>query len=95
MTDKRTDKSNNALFFHLPFHPSNPPSSHIQALWNNTTATPPDAEQLTNLSNYSGHKIPISKLIVAYSRPPNLGNLLSCCKVKKQKTQGHQSQDKT
>ena len=91
MTSKTTNKSNNALFYHLPFHPSNPPSSHIQTLWDNTIANPPNAKQLINLSNYSGHKIPISKLIVAYSRPPNLGNLLSCRKVKKQKTKGHQS----
>ena len=77
--DKTKDKSNiDALFFHLPFHPSNPPSSHIQSLWRG------DAKKLTNLTNYTGHKIPISKLIVAYSRPPNLGNLLSCRKVKPQ-----------
>jgi len=77
--NKTKDKSNtDALFFHLPFHPSNPPSSHIQSLWRD------DAKKLTNLTNYTGHKIPISKLIVAYSRPPNLGNLLSCCKGKPQ-----------
>jgi len=80
--DKTKDKSNDdALFFHLPFHPSNPPSSHIQSLWQDIIAAPPNAKTLTN---YTGHKIPISKLIVAYSRPPNLGNLLSCRKVKKQ-----------
>jgi hypothetical protein len=93
--DTKVRSDNDALIFHLPFHPSNPPSQHIQSLWRDIIATPPDAEKLANLINYSGHRIPISKLIVAYSRPPNLGNLLSCRKVKKQKTQGHQSQDRT
>ena len=81
--DKTKDKSNDdALFFHLPFHPSNPPSSHIQSLWRDIIAKPSNGETLTSLTNYIGHKIPITKLIVAYSRPPNLGNLLSCRKVK-------------
>jgi hypothetical protein len=83
--DEKVTTNNNALFFHLPFHPSNPPSPHIQSLWRDIIATPPDAEKLTNLRSFSGHQIPISKLIVAYSRPPNLGNLLSCCKVKHSK----------
>ena len=87
--DKTKDKSDNdVLFFHLPFHSPNPPLSNIQSLLQDIIATPSDAKKLTNLTNYSGHKIPISKLIVAYSRPPNLGDLLSCCKVKS-KTQGH------
>ena len=81
--DQTKDKSdNNSLFFHLPFHPSNPPSSHIQTLWRDIIATTADAEKITNLTNYLGHKIPISNLTVPYSRPPNLGNLLSCRKVK-------------
>jgi hypothetical protein len=80
--DERVKTNNDALFFHLPFHPSNPPSPHIQSLRRSIIATPFDAEKLANLKNYSGHRIPISKLIVAYSRPPNLGNLLSCRKVK-------------
>jgi hypothetical protein len=69
-TKVRSD--NDALFSHLPFHPLNPPSPHIQSLWRDIIATPPNAEKLSNLTNYSGHRIPISKLIVAYSRPPNL-----------------------
>jgi hypothetical protein len=90
--DTKARSDNDALIYHLPFHPSNPPSQHIQALWRDIIATPPDAEKLAHLTNFSGHRIPISKLIVAYSRPPNIGNLLSCRKVKKQKTEGHQSQ---
>jgi len=84
--DTQVRSDNDTLFFHLPFHPSNPPSPLIQSLWRDIIATPPDAEKLSNLTNYSGHRISISKLIVANSRPPNLGNLLSCCKVKHRKT---------
>ena len=84
MNEKTQDEPDrDMLFYHLPFHPSNPSSSHIQKLWRDIIATPTNAEKLTNLTNHTGHKIPISKLTVAYSRPPNLGNLLSCRKVKK------------
>jgi hypothetical protein len=61
MNEKTQDKSeNDMLFFHLPFHPSNPSSSHIQKIWRDIIATPIDAEKLATLTNYRGHKIPIS-----------------------------------
>ena len=86
MNETIKDKSNAdlQLFVHLPFHPSNPPSSHIQMLWRDIIAQPVDAKKLTNLTNCTGHKIPISKLTVAYSQHPNLGSRLSCRKVKGQ-----------
>ena len=84
MIEKTNDKSNSdMLFLHLPFHPSNPSSSHIQKNWREIIAMPEGATTLAALKNYTGHTIPISKLTVAYSRPPNLGNLLSCRKVKR------------
>lgn len=74
------DKSDHRsqIFFHLPFHPSNPPSTHIQTLWRNIVAAPLNEPPLSKLYNRAGFPIPIEKLTVAYSRAPNLGNLLSC-----------------
>lgn len=74
---------NSQLFFHLPFHPSNPSSKHIQTLWHDIVAAPPNEEPLSSLKNKSGFSIPIEKLTIAYSRAPNIGNLLSCRKLKK------------
>lgn len=70
------------LFFHLPFHPSNPNSAAIQKIWRDNIAMPVEKSELSDLSNKSGCKIDITKLTVAYSRGPNLGNLLSCRKLK-------------
>ncbi len=75
---------NSRLFFHLPFHPSNPDSAAIQKIWRENIATPFGRKELSEISNGSGHKVDISKLTVAYSRGPNLGNLLSCRKLKRQ-----------
>jgi hypothetical protein len=70
------------VFFHLPFHPSNPNSAAIQRIWRENIASPLEKPELKDLKNHWGHKIAISKLTVAYSRGPNLGNLLSCRKMK-------------
>ena len=70
------------IFFHLPFHPSNPNSAAIQKIWRENIASPLEKPELKDLKNHWGHKIAISKLTVAYSRGPNLGNLLSCRKLK-------------
>lgn len=70
------------IFFHIPYHPANPPSRVIQHLWHQHVATPLDKPPLHTLTNAEGYRIPISKLTVAYSRPSNIGNLLSCRKLK-------------
>jgi hypothetical protein len=70
------------IFFHLPFHPSNPNSAAIQKIWQENIASPLKKTELLDLKNHWGHKIAISKLTVAYSRGPNLRNLLSCRKLK-------------
>jgi len=77
---------NSQLFFHLPFHPSNPSSKHIQTLWHDIVAALPNEEPLKRLRNKSGFPIPIEKLTIEYSRAPNLGNLLSCRKLKNTKS---------
>ena len=72
-----TRQNQNQIFFHIPYHTANPPSSTIQHLWRQHVAHPLDQEPLHALTNTGGNWIPISKLTVAYSRSGNLGNLLS------------------
>lgn len=74
-----TDQS---AFFHLTYHPNNPPAREIQTLWRTHVQSPPSKPSLTQLTNRDGAYIPIKQLTVAYSRAPNLGNLLSCRKLK-------------
>jgi len=75
-------KTNDQIFVHLPFHPSNPDSAAIQKNWRGNIAKPFDKPELGDMQNQWGYKAAISKLTVAYSRGPNLGNLLSCRKLK-------------
>jgi hypothetical protein len=74
------------VFFHLQYHPSNPSASVIQQLWRTHVFTPPGATPLYLLKNREGHPVNIKKLTIAYSRAPNLGNLLSCRRLQRADT---------
>ena len=65
------------VYFHLQYHPEDPPSRDIQRLWRDFVSHPADGLPLTEKRNLMGEKVGIRKLIVAYSRPPNLGNRFS------------------
>ena len=67
----------NSLFFHLQYHPNDLPSSAIQRQWCKLFSECSFGLPLHMLTNQHGNRIPIDRLIVCYSRPPNLGNLLS------------------
>jgi hypothetical protein len=75
------------LFFHLQYHPQDPPSSVIQQAWKEFVSLPSRSQPLASLPVRSrekqGKTIPFKsdRLIVCYSRPPNLGNLLSYRKI--------------
>ena len=69
------------IFFHLPYHPQNPSSSSVQHLWRDLVLSPPGEKELTELTNWEGHHVPIKRLIVAYHRNPNLANLNSYRKL--------------
>ena len=79
-TSLPTDDQN--IFLHLQYHPNNPPASSIQQSWRTNMFCPPGKQTLTHLKNRDGVRVGINKLIVAYSRAPNIGNLLSCRKLK-------------
>ena len=78
---RQQQEDDNGVFFHLKYHPSNPPAGEIQKIWRNLVLTPPNATPLYNIRNRDGYPVNIKKLTIAYSRAPNLGNLLSCRKL--------------
>ena len=67
-----------AVIFHLPFHPNDPPSHKIQQAWRNSIASPRYHMPLPDMRNpKSKEKCNIQRMIIAYRRPMNIGNLLS------------------
>ena len=73
-----TNNDHTAVIFHLPFNPNDPPSYKIQQAWRNTIAAPKYRMPLPNMrSPNSREKCNIQRMIIAYRRPMNIGNLLS------------------
>ena len=74
----RATNDNNTVILHLPFHPNDPPSHQIQQAWRDTIASPRYHMPLPQMRNpKSRGKCNIDRMIIAYRRPMNLGNLLS------------------
>jgi hypothetical protein len=71
------DDSHNQIFFHLQFHPEDPPSREIQKLWQEFVSNPAGETPLEDTVNFEGERVGIKKLVVAYSRPLNLKNRFS------------------
>ena len=69
--------SSNKLFLHLKYNPADPSSTYIQKLWKDLVVQPKDKPHLTHLKNHLGERFTVSRLVLAYSRHPNIGNLLS------------------
>ena len=70
-------KLRSRIFLHTKYHPNNPTSSSLQHLFNNTIIRPPGDFHLSTIENLHGKPIALEQMTIAYSRPPNLGNLLS------------------
>ena len=68
-------------YLHVPYHPNNPSAHVIQHHWKQCVAEPPGMLPLNEMENLAGAKVPVDKLIIAYHRAPNLGNLLSYRKI--------------
>ena len=72
------DDDHNSVILHLPFHPNDPASSRIQAEWRTHVAKPQWKLPLEHMKNpKTKEKCNIKRMIIAYKRPMNLGNLLS------------------
>ena len=78
---QKEEENKRRVFFHIPFHPQNPSSSTLQSLWRRTVGAPTNKTPLNKCKNHSGNEIPIDRMVIAYSRAPNIGNLLSYRKI--------------
>ena len=72
------DDDHNSVILHLLFHPNDPASSRIQAAWRTHVAKPQWKLPLEHMKNpKTKEKCNIKRMIIAYKRPMNHGNLLS------------------
>lgn len=69
--------SNKQIYFHLQYHPEDPPSREIQKIWQEHVSHPSDDTPLHHCYNLEKRKVGFSKLVIAYSRPLNLKNRFS------------------
>ena len=69
------------VYLHLPYHPANPSSKELQSLWHRTVFNPEDKPPLNQIKNNLGARLPVDRMVIAYSRAPNIGNLLSYRKI--------------
>jgi hypothetical protein len=74
---KKAQDVKGQVYFHLQHHPEDPPSRTVQHLWDEYVANPPGETALPKMPNSEHTPCGINKLVVAYSRPPNLRNLFS------------------
>eukprot|EP00957_Ditylum_brightwellii_P074418 5653897-Ditylum_brightwellii.AAC.1 len=69
------------MYFHVQYHPQNKPSHLYQQVWREVFGHPNTRLPLRPLQNNSGIRININRMIVAHSRPHNLGYKLSYKKL--------------
>jgi hypothetical protein len=67
----------NRVFLHVNYHPGDPPSRRLQAMFQEHMVHPSNEPPLPSLTNNIGYRIGIDRLTIAYHRPKNLGDLLS------------------
>lgn len=65
------------IYLHVPFHALDPSSSIIQSAFTRIMQKPIGSTPLRELLNHRGAPFIAERLIVAYHRPRNLGNILS------------------
>ena len=72
----------NCLFLHVPYHPCDPPSQALQKCFANAMLQPLGEPPLADLQNNDNVCFNHSRMIVAFHRSRNLGNLLSPRRVR-------------
>jgi hypothetical protein len=76
--EEKEETEEKRVFFHLQYHPMDPPSNHIQQLFRDELLLPRGSHvPLSGIPNHKNARIGTNRLIVCYHRPPNLGNLMS------------------
>ena len=75
----RPSDTRQLMFFHIRYHPNDPPARLIQEQWRRCISEPPFERplHLTPNNNQPRKKIGVKRMFVAYSCPHNLGILLS------------------
>jgi hypothetical protein len=79
--EERKYAAKRKVFFYIKYHPQDPSSQEIQRLWWQHVANPPGRFPLATVENYQGAPVPIDQLTIAYSRHPNLWNIMSVRKL--------------
>ena len=74
---RRKMEMDRSILFHLQYHPKNPKPHELQQLWKEKILHPFPQRPLFQLRNYNYKLIEVDRMIIAFSRPRNLGNLLS------------------
>jgi len=74
---QKDEDSSKRIFLHLKYHPNDndPKSSAIQKAFRESIMHPKGDQPFTELENERGHKIPLDRLTVCYSKHSNLGSL--------------------
>jgi len=70
-------KARRQVYYHVQYHPEDPPASAIQQLWQELVQNPPGEKPLTEMVNCLHEPVGVDRLVVAYSRPLNLRNQFS------------------
>ena len=73
----KKEEAESCIRLHLPHHPDELPSKDIQQLWRDNVAHPAAETPLPKCVNHMNEEAGFEKLVVAYHRPTNLGNLFS------------------
>jgi hypothetical protein len=75
--------SSEACFLHAYYHPNDPKSHQIQQIFQQEMIKPPRMyKSLENLLNHRKARLRVNRMIIAYHRAQNLGNILSCRIIK-------------
>ena len=75
---KISKKNDTSVILYLPFQPNDPPSYKNQQAWRDTIASPRYHMPLPSMGNLKAReRCNIERMIIAYRRPMNIGNLLS------------------
>ena len=85
MEDTKLLEGYRRVFFHLQYHPNDPDSRIIQQTWRDTILQPAGKDHINQVKNMEDQRIPIDQLTIAYSRPPNFGNMFSVRKFHKKR----------
>ena len=81
-TAKSEISSDDAIFFHIPYHPRDISRQKIRDIYEKTCENGPSGSNFKCMTNdMTGSFMQISKLTVAYSRPKNLRDLLCPSKL--------------